>query len=413
MNTELLEAIQLIEKEKNISRESLIAGIEDALMTACKGHFDSVDNVKLEMDHDTCEYSIYAEKTVVDGEPENKDLEVSKEDAALIAPEAKVGDVIRVPIESREFGRIATQKAKSLILQKIREEERQVVYDEFKAKEHTVVTGRVQRFMGRNINVNLGHADAVLTEKEQARGEHYRQGDRIKLYIVEVKDSTRAPRILVSRTHPDLVRLLFTEEVAEIRDGTVQIMGIAREAGSRTKMAVYSSNPDVDPVGACVGMNGMRVNAVVDQLGGEKIDIINWDENPAYFIENALSPAKIISVAVDPDEKIAEVIVPDYVLSLAIGKSGQNARLAAKLTGYKIDIMSESKAIEEGTLPPDYMEALGNYPVQPVYEEEAYEDDEYEEEEYAEDAYEEAEEAPEEEPEEAAEEEAAEEDEEA
>ena len=380
MNTELLEAIQLIEKEKNISRESLITGIEDALMTACKGHFDTVDNVKLEMDHDTCEYSIYAEKTVVDGEPQDKDLEISKEDAALVAPEAKVGDVIRVPIESKEFGRIATQKAKSLILQKIREEERQVVYDEFKAKEHTVVTGRVQRFIGRNINVNLGHADAVLTEKEQARGEHYRQGDRIKLYIVEVKDSPRAPRILVSRTHPDLVRLLFTEEVAEIRDGTVQIMGIAREAGSRTKMAVYSSNPDVDPVGACVGMNGMRVNAVVDQLGGEKIDIINWDENPAYFIENALSPAKIISVAVDPDEKIAEVIVPDYVLSLAIGKSGQNARLAARLTGYKIDIMSETQAIEEGALPADYMEALGNYPMQPVYEDEAYEDDEYDEE---------------------------------
>ena len=393
MNTELLEAIQLIEKEKNISRESLIAGIEDSLMTACKGHFDSVDNVKLDFDHDTCDYSLYAEKTVVDGEVENRDTQITKEAAALIDTSAAVGDIVRVPIESKSFGRIATQKAKNLILQKIREEERQVVYDEFKAKEHTVVTGRVQRFMGRNISVNLGHADAVLTEKEQARGEHYRQGDLIKLYIVDVKDDKRMPRILVSRTHPELVRLLFTEEVSEIRDGTVQIVALAREAGSRTKMAVWSSDPDVDPVGACVGMNGMRVNAVVDQLGGEKIDIINWDENPAYFIENALSPAKIISVAVDPDERFASVIVPDYVLSLAIGKSGQNARLAAKLTNYKIDITSESKAIEEGILPPDYMAALGDYPGGVVYEEDEYEDDGeyaedgeyYEDGEYAED----------------------------
>ena len=338
-----------------------------------------MDNIKLEMDHDTCEYSLYAEKTIVDGEPEDPELEISKEAAALIEPEKVVGDIVRVPIESKSFGRIATQKAKNMILQRIREEERQVVYNEFKEKEHTVVTGRVQRVIGRSISVNLGHANAILTEKEQARGEHYRQGDLIKLYVVEVKDDSRGPRILVSRTHPDLVRLLFTEEVTEVRDGTVQIMGIAREAGSRTKMAVYSSNPDVDPVGACVGMNGMRVNAVVDQLGGEKIDIINWDENPAYFIENALSPAKIISVAVDPEDRMAEVIVPDYVLSLAIGKSGQNARLAAKLTNYKIDIMSESKAIEEGTLPPDYMAALGDY------------SDEYDEYEY-EEGYEPAEE---------------------
>ena len=379
MNTELLEAIQLLEKEKNISKESLIEGIEGSLLSACKEHFKSVDNIKLEMDHDTCEYSLYAEKTIVDGEPEDPELEISKEAAALIEPEKVVGDIVRVPIESKSFGRIATQKAKNMILQRIREEERQVVYNEFKEKEHTVVTGRVQRVIGRSISVNLGHANAILTEKEQASGEHYRQGDLIKLYVVEVKDDSRRPRILVSRTHPDLVRLLFTEEVTEVRDGTVQIMGIAREAGSRTKMAVYSSNPDVDPVGACVGMNGMRVNAVVDQLGGEKIDIINWDENPAYFIENALSPAKIISVAVDPEDRMAEVIVPDYVLSLAIGKSGQNARLAAKLTNYKIDIMSESKAIEEGTLPPDYMAALGDY------------SDEYDEYEY-EEGYEPAEE---------------------
>ena len=374
MNTELLEAIQLLEKEKNISKESLIESIEGSLMSACKEHFKSVDNIKLDMDPETCEYSLYAEKTVVDGEPEDGETQISREAAALIDPAKLVGDIVRVPIESKSFGRIATQKAKNMILQRIREEERQVIYNEFKDKEHTVVTGRVQRVIGRSISVNLGHANAILTEKEQARGEHYRQGDLIKLYVVEVKDDSRGPRILVSRTHPDLVRLLFTEEVAEVRDGTVQIMGIAREAGSRTKMAVYSGNPDVDPVGACVGMNGMRVNAVVDQLGGEKIDIINWDENPAYFIENALSPAKIISVAVDPEDKMAEVIVPDYVLSLAIGKSGQNARLAAKLTNYKIDIMSESKAIEEGALPPDYMAALGDY------SEDEYGEYEYEEE---------------------------------
>ena len=373
MNTELLEAIQLLEKEKNISKESLIESIEGSLMSACKEHFKSVDNIKLDMDPETCDYTLYAEKTIVEGEPEDQELEISKEAAALIDPSKLPGDIVRVPIESKSFGRIATQKAKNLILQRIREEERQVIYNEFKDKEHTVVTGRVQRVIGRSISVNLGHANAILTEKEQARGEHYRQGDLIKLYVVEVKDDSRGPRILVSRTHPDLVRLLFTEEVTEVRDGTVQIMNIAREAGSRTKMAVYSSNPDVDPVGACVGMNGMRVNAVVDQLGGEKIDIINWDENPAYFIENALSPAKIISVAVDPEERMASVIVPDYVLSLAIGKSGQNARLAAKLTNYKIDIMSESKAIEEGELPPDYMAALGDY-TDEAYDEYAYDE---------------------------------------
>ena len=373
MNTELLEAIQLLEKEKNISKESLIESIEGSLMSACKEHFKSVDNIKLDMDPETCDYTLYAEKTIVEGEPEDQELEISKEAAALIDPSKLPGDIVRVPIESKSFGRIATQKAKNLILQRIREEERQVIYNEFKDKEHTVVTGRVQRVIGRSISVNLGHANAILTEKEQARGEHYRQGDLIKLYVVEVKDDSRGPRILVSRTHPDLVRLLFTEEVTEVRDGTVQIMNIAREAGSRTKMAVYSSNPDVDPVGACVGMNGMRVNAVVDQLGGEKIDIINWDENPAYFIENALSPAKIISVAVDPEERMASVIVPDYVLSLAIGKSGQNARLAAKLTNYKIDIMSESKAIEEGELPPDYMAALGDY-TDEAYDEYTYDE---------------------------------------
>ena len=265
----------------------------------------------------------------------------------------------QVPVYSKEFGRIATQNAKNLILQKIREEERKVVFDQYFEKEKDIVTGIVQRYVGKNISINLGRADAMLTENEQVKGEHFEPTERIKLYIVEVKNTPKGPKILVSRTHPELVKRLFEAEVAEVKDGTVEIKSIAREAGSRTKMAVWSNDPNVDPVGACVGMNGARVNAVVQELRGEKIDIINWDENPALLIENALSPAKVISVMADPDEKVAGVIVPDYQLSLAIGKEGQNARLAARLTGFKIDIKSETQAIESGELPENYMEQMG------------------------------------------------------
>ena len=261
-----------------------------------------------------------------------------------------------------EFGRIATQNAKNVILQKIREEERSVIYNQYYEKEKDVVTGVVQRYVGKNISINLGKADAMLTENEQVKGEVFKPTERIKVYIVEVKNTPKGPRINVSRTHPELVKRLFESEVTEIKDGTVEIKSIAREAGSRTKIAVWSNNPNVDAVGACVGMNGARVNAIVEELRGEKIDIVNWDENPGNLIQNALSPAKIVAVFADPDEKTAKVVVPDYQLSLAIGKEGQNARLAARLTGYKIDIKSETQAREAG----DFFD----------YENE-YEDDEY------------------------------------
>ncbi len=386
MNEELMEALDALEKEKDISRDTLLDAIESSLINACKTHFGKADNVHVIMDRETCDYELYAEKTVVENVEDDVE-EISLEDARAMDEKYELGDIVRVPIESKSFGRIATQNAKNQILQKIREEERKVVYDEYYEKEKDIVTGVVQRFVGKNISINLGKADALLTENEQVKTEHFHPTERIKLYVVEVKNTTKGPRIQVSRTHPELVKRLFEEEVTEVRDGIVEIKSIAREAGSRSKIAVWSNDPDVDPVGACVGMNGSRVNAVVNELRGEKIDIINWSDNPAVLIENALSPAKVISVLADPDDKIAKVIVPDYQLSLAIGKEGQNARLAARLTGYKIDIKSETQAIESGDLPENYQE-LG----EGVFEEEMYEDeydDEYEDEAYDEEAYDE------------------------
>ena len=268
--------------------------------------------------------------------------------AKMMDSKYELGDIVQVPIQSKQFGRIATQNAKNVILQKIREEERKVLYDEYFQKEKDVVTGVVQRYMGKNVSVNLGKVDAILSENEQVKGEVYKPTERIKVYVLEVKDSPKGPKIMVSRTHPELVKRLFEAEVTEVKDGIVEIKSIAREAGSRTKIAVWSNDPDVDAVGACVGMNGARVNTIVEELRGEKIDIISWNENPALLIENALSPAKVITVLADPDEKTALVIVPDYQLSLAIGKEGQNARLAARLTGFKIDIKSETQAREAG-----------------------------------------------------------------
>ena len=343
MNKELMEALDILEREKEISKETLFEAIENSLITACKNHFGKADNVKVEIDRDTCDFFCYAEKEVVE-EPEDPVLQISLEKAREISEDAKIGDTIRVEIKSKEFGRIATQNAKSVILQKIREEERSVIYNQYYEKEKDVVTGIVQRYVGRNISINLGKADAILNENEQVRGENFRPTERIKEYILEVKNTPKGPRILVSRTHPELVKRLFESEVTEIKDGTVEIMSIAREAGSRTKIAVRSNNPNVDAVGACVGINGARVNSIVDELCGEKIDIVNWDDNPGNLIQNALSPAKIVAVFADPDEKTAKVVVPDYQLSLAIGKEGQNARLAARLTGYKIDIKSETQA---------------------------------------------------------------------
>ena len=377
MNTELMEALTILEKEKNISRETMLEAIENSLVSACKNHFGTSDNIKVIMNKETCDYAVFAEKQVVE-EVTDPVLEISLEDAEKIDSSLQIGDVAQVKVESKSFGRIATQNAKNLILQKIREEERKVVFDQYFEKEKDIVTGIVQRYVGKNISINLGRADAMLTENEQVKGETFKPTDRIKLYVVEVKNTPKGPKILVSRTHPELVKRLFEAEVAEVKDGTVEIKSIAREAGSRTKMAVYSNDENVDPVGACVGMNGARVNAVVNELRGEKIDIINWSDNPALLIENALSPAKVISVMADPDEKIASVIVPDYQLSLAIGKEGQNARLAARLTGYKIDIKSETQAIESGELPENYMDQMGKMDAEGYVGEyeEAYDSDE-------------------------------------
>ena len=360
-NNELLEALNILEQEKNISKETLLEAIENSLITACKNHFGKSENVKVNIDPETCEYHVFQEKKVVE-KVEDPVEEISLVNAKMIDSKYELDDIVNVEVKSKEFGRIATQNAKNVILQKIREEERKVLFDEYYSKEKDIVTGIVQRYVGKNVSINLGKVDAILTENEQVKGEVFQPTERIKVYILEVKSTSKGPRVLVSRTHPELVKRLFESEVAEVKDGTVEIKAIAREAGSRTKIAVWSNDPDVDPVGACVGMNGARVNAIVNELRGEKIDIITWNENPAMLIENALSPAKGISVIADAEEKAAKVVVPDYQLSLAIGKEGQNARLAARLTGFKIDIKSETQAREAG----DFFD----------YENE-YEDDEY------------------------------------
>lgn len=343
-NKELIEALNQIEREKDISKEVLLEALENSLVAACKNNFGKADNVKVHIDRETGAVNVYALKEVVEvvTDPISQ---ISLEQARMKDINVNVGDKVRIEITPKNFGRIAAQKAKQVVVQKIREEERRVLYEQYSSKERDIVTGIVQRYVGNNISINLGKVDAILTENEQVKGEVFRPTDRIKLYVLEVKDTPKGPRILVSRSHPELVKRLFEAEVAEIQDGTVEIMGIAREAGSRTKIAVWSNNPNVDAVGACVGVNGSRVNAIVYELRDEKIDIINWSDDPAKLIENALSPAKVISVTVDEETKSARVIVPDYQLSLAIGKEGQNARLAAKLTGYKIDIKSESQVM--------------------------------------------------------------------
>ena len=374
-NNELLEALNILEKEKNISKDTLLEAIENSLITACKNHFGKSDNVKVNMNPETCEYHVFQEKTVVE-QVEDPCTEISLANARMEDSKYELGDIVNVEVKSKEFGRIATQNAKNVILQKIREDERKVLYSQYYSMEKDVVTGIVQRYVGKNVSINLGKVDAILTENEQVKGEVFQPTERIKVYILEVKATPKGPKILVSRTHPELVKRLFESEVTEVKDGIVEIKSIAREAGSRTKIAVWSNDPDVDPVGACVGMNGARVNAIVNELRGEKIDIINWNENPAMLIENALSPAKVISVIADDEEKTAKVVVPDYQLSLAIGKEGQNARLAARLTGFKIDIKSETQARESG----DFMDYVNDYEDEDYeedYDGEGYEDGEY------------------------------------
>ena len=350
MNTELRDAIETIEKEKGISKESLFESIEQSLMAACRTHFGKNDNINVRIDPETFEYSVTAEKEVVEDQADIMDptLQVTLEEARRIDPHVVPGDIITVEINSKKFGRIATANAKQIILQRIREEERNADFNQYNNKIHQIVSGVVQRQQGKTYCINLGKLEALLNESEQVRSERFQTNERVKVYVLDVKNSTKGPKILVSRTHSELVRKLFEEEVTEVSSGTVEIKKLSREPGSRTKMAVWSNDPNVDPVGACVGKNGERVNAVVNELRGEKIDIIEWDPNPAILIENALSPAKVITVAADPDENSAKVIVPDYQLSLAIGKEGQNARLAARLTGYKIDIKSETQARESG-----------------------------------------------------------------
>lgn len=341
--TELIEALNAIEKEKQISKDIILEAIENSLLAACKNQFGKSENIRVNIDRETGEVKVFADYEVVEDDMiEDDALQIGITEAKLrFRDDVEVGEKVSTEVTPKNFGRIAAQKAKQVVVQKIREEERKVLYVQYLEKEREVITGIVQRYSGKNVCINLGRVDAILMESEQVRGEHFRPTEHIKLYVVEVKDTPKGPRITVSRSHPEFVKRLFEEEVTEIQDGIVTIESIAREAGSRTKIAVSTVDPNVDAVGACVGMNGSRVNAIVNELRGEKIDIVNWSDMPEIFIENALSPAVVMDVSIDEYEKTAQVIVPENQLSLAIGKEGQNARLAAKLTGYKIDIKCE------------------------------------------------------------------------
>ena len=341
-NPELIEALEAIAREKDISKEVLLEAIQNSLLAACKDQFGKSDNIRVVLDETTGEFHVYQDKIVVE-EVLDDTLEIALAEAEARHGVTDLGATVSIEVTPMNFGRISAQKAKQVVVQKIREEERKVLYDQYYTKEKDIITGTVQRYSNGNYTVNIGKIDTVLTEQEQVKTERFRSHEKIRVYVTEVKDTPRGPRIVISRTHPELVKRLFEAEVAEIQSGVVEIKSVSREAGSRSKIAVYSRNPDVDAVGACVGMNGARVNAVVNELRGEKIDIVEWNENPAIFIEHALSPSRVVSVTVDIEEKSALVVVPDYQLSLAIGKEGQNARLAAKLTGYKIDIKSETQ----------------------------------------------------------------------
>jgi N utilization substance protein A len=342
MNVEFIEALRELEKEKGIALDILVEAIEAALISAYKKNFGSSQNVRVEIDRDTGEIHVYSRRNIVEN-TEDPRLEISLQDARKISPSYELDDIVETEVTPRSFGRIAAQTAKQVVVQRIREAERSIIYDEFVNREGDIVTGIVQRHEMKNIAIDLGKTEAILMPAEQIPREQYNHGDRIKTYIIEVKKTTKGPQILVSRTHPGLLKRLFELEVPEIHDGIVEIKSVAREAGARSKIAVHCKNDNIDPVGACVGPKGMRVQTIVSELRGEKIDIIKWSQDPAVFVESALSPAKVLSVNVNLSEKIAQVIVPDYQLSLAIGKEGQNARLAAKLTGWKIDIISESQ----------------------------------------------------------------------
>jgi transcription termination/antitermination protein NusA len=347
MNGEFMQALQQLAKEKGIAESVLLDAIEAALISAYKRSFGSSQNVRVSVDPVSGEFHVYARKTVVEN-AEDPRLEMSPGEAWAIDHRYEIGDIVEVEVTPKDFGRIAAQTAKQVVVQRIREAERGIIYEEFSSRESDIVTGIVQRIEQKNAYIDLGKVEAVLGPQEQMPGELYKHGDRLKTYIVEVKKTTKGPQILVSRTHPGLLKRLFELEVPEIHDGVVEIKSVAREPGSRSKIAVYSRDENVDSVGACVGPKGMRVQTIVNELKGEKVDIVRWSFDPTNFVASALSPAKVLFVNINESEKIAKVIVPDYQLSLAIGKEGQNARLAAKLTGWKIDIKSETQARSSG-----------------------------------------------------------------
>lgn len=342
MNTDFIEALHEIEKEKGVSTEVLLKAIEQALISAYKKNFKTLQNVRVHIERDTGEVKVFARKEVSE-ETTDDSTKISIQEARQINPNYELGDIVEIEITPKNFGRIAAQTAKQVVVQRIKEAERNVIFEEFSEREEDVVTGTIQRIEGGNVFVDLGKTEGVLSSSEQIPGEKYKQGERIKSYVLEVKKTPKGPVISLSRTHPGLIKRLFELEVPEIFDGLVEIKSVSREAGSRSKISVHSQKENVDPVGSCVGPKGMRVQAVVNELKGEKIDIVRYSNNYEEYITNALSPSKVLHIEAEEDKKIAVVVVPDYQLSLAIGKEGQNARLAAKLTGWKIDIKSESQ----------------------------------------------------------------------
>ncbi len=342
MNAEFIEELNQIEREKNIKKDVIIEALENSLLTACKKNFGSAQNITVNFDREKGDLKVLAEKEVVD-KVEDPELQISLTDAMKYNVNINLGDKVQIEVTPKDFGRIAAQKAKQLVIQKIREAEKNILYNDYQEKQNELVTGIVQRVVKGMVIVEYDKVEAILAENEQVPGEVYTPNQSIKVYVLEVKQGTKSPRVMVSRSHPELVKRLFEREVPEIYNGQVEIKSISREAGSRTKIAVYAKSPEIDPIGACVGHNGIRVNGIVEELNGEKIDIIPWSENPVEFIAASLSPSKVVKVAVSKEEKSAKVVVPDYQLSLAIGKVGQNVRLAAKLTGYRIDIKSESQ----------------------------------------------------------------------
>ena len=346
MNSEFIAALGDIERERGISKDILIDAFESALIAAYKRNYGTNGNVRAVVDRDTGEVQIFASKTVVE-EVNDPYAEISLPNARKINHLYEVGDVLEEEVDPRKFGRIAAQTAKQVVVQRIREAERGVIFDEFVEKENEVLTAIVQRVEKNGVHVELGKTDGLLPPAEMIAGEEYNNNDRIKVYVLEVRKTSKGPQVLVSRTHPGLVKRLFELEVPEIQTGLVYVKSIAREAGSRTKVAVYSSDPQVDAVGTCVGQKGIRVDRIVQELHNEKIDIIEWDSDPAAYIAKSLSPAKVLMVYINESEKAAKVVVPDNQLSLAIGKEGQNVRLAAKLTGWKIDIKSSSQAEQD------------------------------------------------------------------